>query len=143
MLRTPCFLRTFTLCALAFCIVAAVPPTRAQESKPAPPFQGKLVQAARGPALSLKGKDYPLSTVRTWHLNTLKDKRLAGREIRVEGDWAADGTFKLSQFYTVKGGKLYHVRYYCDICNIESLEPGNCVCCQAPTELQEIPVDSK
>ena len=112
-----------------------------QESKPAPPLQGKLVQRAHGPVLRIKGKDFPLSTVRTWHLNTLNDKRLAGREIRVEGDWAPDGTIKLTEFHTVKGGKLYRVRYYCEVCNIESLEPGDCVCCQAPTDLQEIPVD--
>jgi hypothetical protein len=91
--------------------------------------------------LRVKGRDIPLSTVRTWHLNTLKDKRLAGREIRVEGDWAPDGTFKLLEFHTVKGGRFYRVRYYCEVCNIESLEPGDCVCCQAPTDLQEIPVD--
>ena len=112
-----------------------------QESRPAPPLQGKLIQTARGPMLRIKGRDLPLSTVRTWHLNTLKDKRLAGREIRVEGDWAPDGTFKLSEFHTVKGGRLYRMRYYCEVCNIESLEPGDCVCCQAPTEFQEIPVD--
>jgi hypothetical protein len=141
MLRTPNFLLALALCAFAVSIVAAEPAARAQKSKPAPPLQGKLVQLARGPALSVKGKDIPLSTVRTWHLNSLKDKRLAGHEIRVEGDWAADGTFRVSQFYTVKGGKLYRVRYFCEVCNIESLEPGNCVCCQAPTELQEIPLN--
>jgi hypothetical protein len=112
-------------------------------SKPALPLEGKLVQIPSGPMLRVKGKDYPLSTVRTWHLNTLKDRRLEGREIRVEGEWAADGTLKVSQFYTLKNGRLYRVRYFCEVCNIEALEPGNCVCCQAPTELQEIPVDSR
>lgn len=143
MLRTSNFLRTLALCAFASCIVAAGPAAHAQDSKPAPPLQGKLVHLARGLALRVQGKNIPLSTVRTWHLNTLKDKHLTGREIRAEGDWAADGTFRLSQFYTVKGGRLYRVRYFCEVCNIESLEPGDCVCCQAPTELQEIPVDSK
>jgi hypothetical protein len=33
------------------------------------------------------------------------------------------------------------VRYFCEVCNVEALEPGDCVCCQAPTELQEVPVD--
>ena len=141
MRRTLNFLRTLALCAFAVSIVTTAPIACAQESKPAPPLQGKLVQLASGPALRIKGKDIPLSTIRTWHLNTLKDKRLAGREIRVEGDWSADGTFRVSQFYTVKGGKLYRVRYFCEVCNIESLEPGNCVCCQAPTELQEIPLN--
>ena len=135
------FRNSLIIVLAAFALPAAAPPVCAQESKPAPPLQGKLVQLARGPVLRIKAKDFPLSTVRTWHLNTLKDKRLAGREIRVEGDWAADGTFRVSQFYTVKGGKLYRVRYFCEVCNIESLEPGDCVCCQAPTELQEIPLN--
>jgi hypothetical protein len=52
----------------------------------------------------------------------------------------ADGTFQVERLYTVKDGRLYRVRYFCKICNIEALEPGNCVCCQQPTELQEIPV---
>ena len=113
----------------------------AQTTKPTLPLQGKLVQTARGPMLRVKGRGYPLRVARTWHLNTLKDARLANREIRVEGVWAADGTLEASQFYTVKNGKLHRVRYYCEVCNIESLEPGDCVCCQAPTELQEIAID--
>ena len=123
---------------LAASVLAQVP-----GAKPALPLQGKLVQLPGGPALRVKGQDYPLSTVRTWHFNTLQDKRLAHRVIRVEGDWAPDGTLKVSQFYTVKDGRLYRVRYFCEVCNIESLAPGECVCCQAPTELQEIPVESK
>lgn len=110
-------------------------------SKPGLPIDGKLLQRPQGPALRVQGKDYPLSANRTWYLNTLKDKRLANREIRVEGEWAPDGSLKVNHFYTVKDGKLYRVRYFCEICNIESLEPGDCVCCQQPTELQEIPVD--
>jgi len=121
--------------SLAACGLAA-----GTEARPVLPLEGKLIRLPSGPALRVQGKDYPLSTVRTWHFNTLLDKRLEGREIRVEGEWAADGTLKVRQFYTVKDGKLYRVRYFCEVCNIEALEPGNCVCCQAPTELQEIPV---
>ena len=130
----------FVLLVLAGLTVGAPSLAQSPGAKPVLSLEGKLVQLSNGPALRVKGKDYPVSTARTWHLNTLKDKRLANREIRVEGSWTSDGTLKVSDFHTVKGGKLYRVRYYCDICNIESLEPGECVCCQAPTELQEIPV---
>ena len=68
------------------------------------------------------------------------DKRLVNREVRVEGTMQADGRFEAERLYTFKDGKLYKVRYFCKTCNIEALEPGNCVCCQQPTELQEIPV---
>jgi hypothetical protein len=51
----------------------------------------------------------------------------------------ADGTFEVERLYTVKDGKLYRVHYFCKVCNIEALEPGDCVCCQQPVELEEIP----
>ena len=129
-----------TLVLSAISLAAACGLAAGAEAKPALPLEGKLVQVAGQPVLRVGGKDYPLSAVRTWHFNTLLDKRLEGREIRVEGEWAADGTLKVRQFYTMKDGKIYRVRYFCEVCNIEALEPGNCVCCQAPTELQEIPV---
>ncbi|HZO99102.1 MAG TPA: hypothetical protein VFD30_02295 [Terriglobia bacterium] len=53
-----------------------------------------------------------------------------------------DGSFKVIHFYTIRNGRLFRVRYFCETCNIEALEPGNCVCCQQPTELQEIPVSN-
>jgi hypothetical protein len=135
------FAITAILVALSCLALSGI--TWSAQAKPALPVEGTLLQLPSGPVLRVHGKDYSLSTVRTWHFNSLKDKRLANREIRVEGEWAPDGTLKVSQFYTVKNGKLYRVRYFCEVCNIEALEPGNCVCCQAPTELQEIPVTEK
>jgi hypothetical protein len=85
-------------------------------------------------------KDQPLSATTTYLFHTLLDKRLANREVRLEGTVKADGTFEVERLYTVRNGKLYRVRYFCKVCNLEALEPGDCVCCQQPTELQEIPV---
>lgn len=141
MRRTPYLLRTIPLCAFAASILASHLAALPQDPKPFPRLQGRLVHLASGPALRVHGKNFPLTTLRPWDLNTLKDKLLVGREIRVEGAWATDGSLRVNEFYTVKGGKLYRVRYFCDVCNIESLEPGDCVCCQAPSELQEIPVE--
>jgi hypothetical protein len=61
--------------------------------------------------------------------------------VRLEGTPQPDGTFQVQWLYTIHNGKLFRVRYFCATCNIVALEPGNCVCCQQPTELQEIPVD--
>lgn len=119
--------------------------THAQESqtKPVVTLQGKLViEPGSVPALRAKGKETRLGAVKTYYYHTLQDPRLLNREIRVEGDWAADGTLMVSKFYTVKNGKLYRIRYFCEVCNIEAYEPGNCECCQQPTELQEIPADT-
>jgi hypothetical protein len=107
-------------------------------------LQGKLVNVSgSAPVLKTKEKEFPLATRTVWLLHTLQDKRLADREIRVEGEWQPDGTLEVNHFFTVREGKLYRVRYFCEICNIEALEPGNCVCCQQPTELQEIPLPEK
>lgn len=86
-------------------------------------------------------KEYELTGTTTYMFHTLMDKRLQNREVRVEGTFKPDGSFEVEWLYTIKDGKLYRIRYFCKICNIEALEPGNCVCCQQPTELQEIPVN--
>ncbi len=107
-------------------------------------LQGKLVNAGNSvPILKTEHKDYSLAARTDWLLHTLQDERLAGREIRVEGELRADGKFKVNHFFTLRDGKVHRVRYFCEICNIEALEPGNCVCCQQPTELQEIPVETR
>jgi hypothetical protein len=104
-------------------------------------LEGKLLStSADCPVVRTHGKDQPVSGYTTYLYHTLQDKRLANREVRLEGTMKGDGTFEVERLYTVKDGKLYRVRYFCRICNIEALEPGNCVCCQQPTELQEIPV---
>jgi len=105
-------------------------------------LNGKLVTLpGTGLVLRTAKKDYPLSARTTYLFHTLQDKRLATRQVRLEGTKKPDGTFEVAKLFTVRNGKLYRVRYYCEVCNIEALEPGNCVCCQQPTELQEIPVE--
>lgn len=74
-------------------------------------------------------------------LHTLQDSRLNGREVRLEGERKPDGSFEVHHLFTVHDGKLFRLRYYCHVCNIPAMEPGNCVCCQRPTVLDEIPAD--
>ena len=95
-----------------------------------------------GPALKVTGREVLLSARVSYLFHTLSDKRLINRQVRLIGSYEPDGSFQVSRFYTVKGGILYRVRYYCETCNIVALEPGNCVCCQQPTELQEIPLSA-
>ena len=128
---------------LFVCLVLTVSPLTAAQA--APPhlavLEGTLFSTSSDcPLVRTHGKDQPLSAYTTQLYHTLQDRRLANREVRLEGTMKGDGTFEVERLYTVKGGKLYRVRYFCKVCNIEALEPGNCVCCQQPTELQEIPV---
>lgn len=127
---------TLALTSVVFLFGAAV-------GRAVPPvnFQGKLTTVPGiGPVLKTQKKDFPLAGKTSYLFHTLQDKRLLEREVRLDGVERADGTFEVERIYTVHDGKLFRVRYYCEVCNIEALEPGICVCCQQPTDLQEIPV---
>jgi hypothetical protein len=114
----------------------------AAQAKPLTVLQGTL-QTTRGdcPLVKINGREQALSANTPYLLHTMQDKRLDGREVRLEGTQKPDGSFEVQWLYTVHNGKLYKVRYFCATCNIVALEPGNCVCCQQPTELQEIPYE--
>lgn len=70
----------------------------------------------------------------------MADPKLNGREMELEGRFAGPGHFEATQIFTIKSGQRYKVTYWCDICSIRTHMPGRCMCCQADTELQEIPV---
>ena len=128
-----------------FLFAAALAPSPLRAAQGAPrhlaALEGKLLSLpGEGPVLQIHGKDQPLSAATTYLFHTLLDKRLANREVRLEGTMKADGTFEAERLFTIKDGKLYRVRYFCKVCNLEALEPGDCICCQRPTELEEIPV---
>ena len=116
---------------------------RADEAKPLAVVEGTLL-TTRGdcPVLKSNGREQPLSAKTMYLFHTLQDKRLDGREVRLEGKAQPDGSFAAQWLYTVRDGKIFKVQYFCATCNIVALEPGNCVCCQQPTELQEIPVEN-
>jgi ketosteroid isomerase-like protein len=114
----------------------------AAQSKPLTVLEGKLV-ANQGecPLLKVNGRDQTLSADTPHLYHTMQDRRLDGREVRLEGIPKPDGSFEVHWLYTVHDGKLFRVRYFCSTCNIVALEPGPCVCCQQPVALQEIPVE--
>jgi hypothetical protein len=138
-----CSLRGTAAGLFVFMVLATSPWSFAQGEPPhLAVLEGQLLAtSADCPVVRVHGKDQPLTAYTTYLYHTLQDKRLANREVRLEGMMTGDGTFEVERLYTVKDGKLYRVRYFCKVCNIEALEPGNCVCCQQPTELQEIPVN--
>jgi hypothetical protein len=134
----PCFRLRSSLLALG-CALACAGSLAAAERM----FEGTLVRKDGGKVvLRAEGKDYEFGAAREpWLLHSLHDKRLDGRAVRVEGELLPDGRVKVNHFWTVRDGRLYRVRYFCELCNIETLEPGICMCCQQETELQEIPSD--
>jgi hypothetical protein len=69
----------------------------------------------------------------------LRDSLLIERDWELVGTMRPDGRFGIVKLFTIKDGKRHRVTYYCEICHIVTHEPGLCMCCQGPTELQEIP----
>jgi len=114
----------------------------AAQAKPLAAVDGKLaITAAGAPILKTQDGVKALASVNSYLLHTLQDERLRGREVRLEGTPKPHGVFEVERIFVVRDGRLFRIRYYCRVCNIEALEPGPCVCCQQPTELQEIPVE--
>jgi hypothetical protein len=104
--------------------------------------QGKLLFIqGTGPVVQTAEKQVPLAGRYEYIFRTLEDKRLRNDEVRLKGEFQADGNFRVDNIFTIHHGEVYRVRYFCETCNIVGLGPGRCVCCQQPTELQEVPVN--
>ena len=50
--------------------------------------------------------------------------------------------FDVTKMKSIRNGVVCDIYYYCDICAIRTVAPGPCVCCQAPVELVEKPLES-
>lgn len=121
----------------------AASPARAADTQNAQQtLQGKLlfIQGA-GPVLKTAARQVSLAGRYPYVFRTLQDKRLRNDEVRLKGEYQTDGNFQVDNIFTIHHGEVYRVRYFCETCNIEGVGPGRCVCCQQPTELQEVPVN--
>jgi hypothetical protein len=97
------------------------------------PRQPSHVQLADGKSLTLQSSVAYIG-------KTLADARLNNRRVELLGVERPDGSFDVQRIYTIKNGRRYKIRYYCDTCNITAVAPGRCACCGKPTELKEVPV---
>jgi hypothetical protein len=82
------------------------------------------------------------SLVRTKYSEALfVEPRLRKEELVLKGT-VNPGThsFDVSRIHSRRGGVLYDVYYYCDVCHIETVAPGICECCQGPVKLVEKPL---
>ena len=105
-------------------------------------LQGQLLFIqGTGPVVKTVKKEVPLAGRYGYIFRTLEDKRLRNDEVRLNGEYQADGNFRVDDIFTIHHGEVYRIRYFCETCNIVGLGPGRCVCCQQPTELQEVPVN--
>jgi hypothetical protein len=132
---------TLLLCAVVLSLAAGL--TRAADTQDSPQtLEGELLFIqGTGPVVKTATKQVPLAGRYEYIFRTLEDKRLQNDEVRLKGEFQTDGNFRVDNIFTIHNGEVYRVRYYCETCNIVGLGPGKCVCCQQPTELQEVPVD--
>lgn len=66
------------------------------------------------------------------------DPALAGKELLINGRlFPGTQIFEPTRLRSIKNEKVYDLYYYCAICEIEGVEPGECMCCRAPVELVE------
>jgi hypothetical protein len=132
---------TLLLCAVVLSLAAGL--TRAADTQGSQQtLEGKLLFIqGTGPVVETPAKRVPLAGRYEYIFRTLEDKRLRNDEVRLKGEFQTDGNFRVDNIFTIHNGEVYRVRYYCETCNIVGLGPGKCVCCQQPTELQEVPVD--
>jgi hypothetical protein len=66
------------------------------------------------------------------------DPRLREKELLLTGNVLPKSQiFDVTRTKSIRGGVVYDLYYYCDICAIRTVAPGPCACCQAPVELVE------
>ena len=71
------------------------------------------------------------------------DQRLREKELILKGrTFPKTQLFESSVMRSVKNGVTNDVYYFCVICSIKAVGPGQCECCQDPVELVEWPLDS-
>lgn len=70
-----------------------------------------------------------------------RDPAVRAKRLVVEGWPRAGGQLELLHVYSLRDGRLYHLHYRCDLCNITAKAPGPCWCCRQPFELREVPVE--
>lgn len=131
------------VCSCAFVLGFGSGPARAADTQNSQQtLQGKLLFIqGTGPVVKTAEKQVPLAGRYEYIFKTLEDKRLRNDEVRLKGEFQKDGNFRVDNIFTIHHGEVYRVRYFCETCNIVGLGPGRCVCCQQPTELQEVPVN--
>lgn len=98
----------------------------------------------RGHVYSLKtgdGKMHPFLPTET-SAAVWMDERYRGRDLQVAARAFPQTDFiEVIKLQSWRGGKLYDLYYYCDVCAITAFKPGPCECCQEPVEFRETPAE--
>ena len=78
-------------------------------------IQGKVVIETGKPArIESSDKSILLTSDRKSIVETLKDVRLSGKQMKLLGEFRDDGSFEIHDFYILRNDSLYRLIYYCD-----------------------------
>jgi hypothetical protein len=67
------------------------------------------------------------------------DSRVRQRELQITAKLLPNDRLEIVTVQSIKGGKLYDIYYFCELCNITAYAPGPCVCCRQELEFRETP----
>jgi hypothetical protein len=71
------------------------------------------------------------------------DARLREKELILKGRLLPQTQlFDAAAIRSVRDGVVCDLFYYCSVCDIESVSPDDCACCQGPVELVEKPLNA-
>jgi hypothetical protein len=69
------------------------------------------------------------------------DERLRDKELLLKARlFPKTQIIEVMLLRSIRNGVVHDLYYYCDICDIESVSPEACACCQGPVELVEKPL---
>jgi hypothetical protein len=69
------------------------------------------------------------------------DARLREKDLILKGRLLPQTQlFDVTAIRSVRNGVVCDLYYYCSVCDIESVSPDSCACCQGPVELVEKPL---
>jgi hypothetical protein len=129
----------FSLATLALMLIAPAAGTGLLPAQDEVTVRGTLKFVADKAVLQSSGTVFQLTSANETLAAVLGDSRLEGRSLQVTGKSPAKAILEVKDFFVVREGKLYRVIYHCDVCNITTFTPGDCMCCRAPTQLVEVP----
>jgi hypothetical protein len=72
------------------------------------------------------------------------DARVRAKDLLLKGRVFPNGrVFEVARIRSLHNGAVYDLHYFCSVCNIESVSPGPCACCQGPVDLVEKPLRTR
>ena len=101
-------LAAFLLCSVALCFAAGS--VQAAEPTGEHVLQGKLLYVqGTGPVVKTATKQVPLAGRYQYIFRTLEDKRLRNDEVRLKGEYQADGNFRVDNIFTIHHGDFFRI----------------------------------